>query len=311
MAAALAHEGAHDALSDVRATLALARLVKARQPRLWDFCLKLRDKDAVRAEIGVGRPFLHLSGMYPVERGCMAVVWPLAPHPTNRNEIIVWDLAHDPSELASLDAPAVRQRLFTRAEELPAGLTRLPVKTIHVNKSPLVVGNLKALGAAAERWGIDLPLAQRHAAAARSLDGRLSGLWAEVFARPAASEARDVDEDLYGGLLRDADRRLLARLRALGPEALASRHPAFEDHRLDELLFRYRARNFPHTLGEEERARWLRHCSERLHHGAGGALTLQAFSESIDRLAESADDRGQGILEALIDYAEAIAPEPP
>jgi exodeoxyribonuclease-1 len=307
----LAHDAAHDALSDVRATIALARLVKARQPRLWDFGLRLRDKDAVRAEIGVGRPFLHLSGRYPVERGCMAVVWPLAPHPTNRNELIVWDLAHDPAELAALDAATVRQRLFTRAEDLPEGVTRLPVKTIHVNKSPLVVGNLKTLGAAAGRWGIDLALAQRHAEAARRLGGTLSTLWAEVFARPAAADARDVDEDLYGGFLGDADRRLLTRLRALGPEPLAGRHPSFEDGRLDELLFRYRARNFPHTLSDEERARWQRHCSERLHGGAGGALTLQAFSESIDRLAENTDERGQAILEALIDYAEAIAPEAP
>ncbi len=38
----LEHGAAHDALSDVRATLALARLVRQRQPRLWDFCLRLR-----------------------------------------------------------------------------------------------------------------------------------------------------------------------------------------------------------------------------------------------------------------------------
>jgi exodeoxyribonuclease-1 len=97
----LGHEAAHDALSDVRATIALARLIKQQQPRLWDFCLKLRKKDAVAAEMGVGRPFVHLSGRYPVERGCLAIVWPLAPHPTNKNEVIVWDLAQDPRELAN------------------------------------------------------------------------------------------------------------------------------------------------------------------------------------------------------------------
>ena len=101
------HDSAHDALSDVRATLALARLLKARQPKLWDFCLRLRKKDAVLDEIAAaqaqGRPFLHVSGMYGTERGCLAVVWPLAPHPTNKNEIIVWDLAQDPAELPALN----------------------------------------------------------------------------------------------------------------------------------------------------------------------------------------------------------------
>ncbi|MBZ8143857.1 exodeoxyribonuclease I, partial [Rubrivivax gelatinosus] len=174
----LVHEAAHDALSDVRATIALARLLRQRQPRLWDFCLKLRQKDAVRAEIGVGRPFLHLSGMYGVENGCMAVVWPLASHPTNRNELIVWDLAQDPSELAGLDAATVRRRLYTKTEELAAaGETRLPVKTIHLNKSPVVISNLKTLGPARERWGLDLERAMAHAAKAAALGRTLAPLW--------------------------------------------------------------------------------------------------------------------------------------
>ena len=64
----LDHDSAHDALSDVRATVALARLLKTAQPKLWDFCLRLRRKDAVLDEIAAaqsqGRPFLHVSGMY-------------------------------------------------------------------------------------------------------------------------------------------------------------------------------------------------------------------------------------------------------
>src|SRR5580765_5602568 len=79
----LAHAAAHDALSDVRATIALARLIKTRQPRLWEFCLKLRSKHEVVKQMGIGKPFLHISGMYGTERGCIAPVWPLAPHPTN------------------------------------------------------------------------------------------------------------------------------------------------------------------------------------------------------------------------------------
>ena len=185
----LAHEAAHDALSDVRATLALARLVKARQPRLWDFCLKLRRKDAVMAEIGADRPFLHLSGMYPVERGCLAVVWPLAPHPSNKNEIIVWDLAHDPRQLAGLDVETLRRRLFTRQDALPEGEQRLPVKTVHINKSPVVIGNLRTAEAAAERWQLDIPAALRHAEHAAALAPALALLWTQVFARPVAETA--------------------------------------------------------------------------------------------------------------------------
>ncbi|MFO1329057.1 MAG: exodeoxyribonuclease I [Rubrivivax sp.] len=305
----LVHDQAHDALSDVRATIAMARLVRERQPRLWEFCLKLRDKNAVRAEMGVGRPFVHLSGMYPVERGCMAVVWPLAPHPGNRNEVIVWDLSHDPSELATLDADTVRLRLYTRSEDLPEGVQRLPIKTIHVNKSPIVIGNLKVLGEAAERWGVDLAAAQRHAERAAQVAGVTAALWPQVFTRPPAGTEVDVDEDLYGAFLGDEDRRQLQKLRALSPDALAARRPTFDDSRLDELLFRYRARNFAGTLSDEERRRWEQHRAARLHRGQGGATTLAQFFQRIDDLAESSDDREQDLLEALYDWGQELAPD--
>jgi exodeoxyribonuclease I len=306
----LAHEAAHDALSDVRATIALGRLVKSRNPRLWDFCLKLRSKDAVRAEIVPGRPLLHISGMYPAERGCLAVVWPLAPHPTNKNEVIVWDLASDPAELMALDAVAIRQRLFTRREDLAEGQTRLPIKTIHINKSPIVIGNLNTLTPAmAERWGTDLALAHRHAETAARIAGSLAGVWPGVFTRDKAVESPDVDEALYGGFVGNEDRRTLQRLRELTPETLAAKRPAFHDARLDELLFRYRARNFPATLDDAEQARWAEHRRARLHDGAGGATTLAAFFERIDALSDSTDERGHDILSALYDWAEQIAPE--
>jgi len=307
----LAHEAAHDALSDVRATIALARLIRAQQTRLWEFCLKLRRKDAVIAEIGSGRPFLHVSGMYPPERGCVAIVWPLSPHPTNKNELIVWDLSIDPGELSSLDATTIRERMFTRADELPEGVTRLPIKTIHINKSPVVVGNLKALSPEmAARWGIDVAQALRHAEAAAQQGAAIAGLWPEVFARPAPVQAPDVDEDLYGGFVGHTDRGRLQRLRELAPEQLAAKRLAFDDARLEEIVFRYRARNFATTLSDDERARWEEHRVRRLHEGEGGALTLQVFFDRIDALNESADERGQAILESLYDYAEQIAPEP-
>jgi len=307
----IAHASAHEALSDVRATIALARMVKALQPKLWQFCLRLRRKDAVLDEIGHAgpRPFLHVSGRYPPERGCMAVVWPLAPHPTNKNELIVWDLASDLGELAGLDAETIRRRMFTRQDELPEGVTRLPIKTIHINKSPIVIGNLKTLGdVQAAHWGLDVAQALRHAEIAAHTRPVPRECWAEVFARPKPEHAPDVDEDLYGGFVGNSDRLALERLRRMSADSLAAARTGFDDARLDELVFRYRARNFAQTLSAAEQARWVAHCSERLHQGVGGGLALAAFLDRIDTLAESADARGQAILEALVDYAEQIAP---
>ncbi|MDL2338883.1 MAG: exodeoxyribonuclease I [Pseudomonadota bacterium] len=316
LANGIAHEAAHDALSDVRATVALARLIKDKQPKLWDFCLRLRKKDAVIEEMThaqkQGQPFLHISGMYPAERGCLALVWPLAPHPSNKNEVIVWDLAEDPGVLQALNADSLRQRMFSRTDALPEGVTRLPIKTIHLNKSPVVIGNLKTLSAEmAARWGIDVELARKHADVAAHLTALLAGLWPAVFERPAVTSTPDVDEDLYGGFVGNDDRRVLQRLRSLDPGSLAAQRPVFADGRLDEVLFRYRARNFPTTLTEAEQHQWHEHRVHRLHDGAGGGRTLTAYFERIDELGDSADERGQDILGALVDYATAIAPDLP
>ncbi len=309
----LAHESAHDALSDVRATIALARLIKAAQPRLFDFCFGLHKKDRVAAELGLpttlrqARAFLHVSGMFGAERGCLALMWPLAMHPANKNELLAWDLAQDPRQLADLHADQIRLRLFSKTDELPDDVTRLPIKSIHLNKSPMVFANLKTLSAPmAERWGLRLDEQLQNAERAQALPD-MSGIWPEVFKRPRDS-APDVDEDLYGGFVGNADRRRLNQLRALTPDKLAGARNVFDDARLAELLFRYRARNFPASLDAQELARWEQHRAARLFDGAGGARTIETLSAEIDALSETADARGEEILGALYDYAELIAP---
>lgn len=309
----LLHESAHDALSDVRATIALARLIRNAQPKLFDFAFALHRKDRVATELGLpavretAKPFLHVSGMFPAERGCLAVMWPLASHPTNKNELLAWDLAHDPSELRDLDADTVRLRMFTRAAELPEGVVRLPIKGVHLNKSPMVVGNLRTLAAPmAERWSIDLEAAMRHAAIARDLPD-MSAIWARVYERPK-EDAPDVDEDLYGGFVGNGDRRRLNQLRALSPAELARDRTGFDDGRLEEIVFRYRARNWPETLSEEEAQRWEEHRVAKLFDGEGGARTVEGLFAEIDALSETVDEQGEELLGALYDYADAIAP---
>lgn len=310
----LMHDAAHDALSDVRATIALARLIRQAQPKLFDFALSLHKKDRVATELGLptspqtAQPFLHISGMFPPERGCLAVMWPLATHPTNKNELLAWDLSQDPSELPLLDVPTLRQRLFSKSADLPDGVQRLPIKSVHLNKSPMVVRKLATLtpGMAA-KWGVNIDAALVNAEKAAGLPD-MSAIWPEVFRRPKEATP-DVDEDLYGGFIGNADRRRLNQLRALSPAELAHSRTGFDDDRLAELLFRYRARNFPETLSPEDAERWEAHRIAILLEGEGGARNVDALFARIDVLSETADERGEEILGALYEYAEFIAPE--
>jgi exodeoxyribonuclease-1 len=162
----------------------------------------------------------------------------------------------------------------------------------------------------AQAWGIDVDQALRHADVAARHAGQLAGMWPEVFLRPNGGGPVDVDEDLYGGFLGNEDRRTLQRLRGLSPQALADKRPAFADPRLDELLFRYRARNFPDTLNAAEQAQWQAHCADRLcDDESRGALGLRSFAERITALEAQADARGLALLAQLRAYAAGIAPD--
>jgi exodeoxyribonuclease I len=311
----LAHEAAHDALSDVRATIDLARLIKKTNPKLFDFCLSLHKKDRVAAELGLpttlqnARPFLHISGMFPSEKGCIALMFPLAMHPTNKNEMIAWDLAHDPSELAVLKPEEIRLRMFTKSSELPAGTTRLPIKTVHLNKSPMVISSLKTLTPEmAHKWGIDVAEQMQNAEKATELPD-MSALWPVIFQRPATENAAapDVDADLYGGFVGNNDRRRLNQLIALTPDKLAEARTGFEDERLEELVFRYKARNFTDILNDDEQERWYEHCAARLQSGEGGARSIEAFYTQLNELSKTADAKGNGVLAALAEYADSLA----
>lgn len=310
----LLHEQAHDALSDVRATIALARLIRDKQPRLFDFAFGLHKKDGALREMGLpatqehARPFLHVTGMISPARGCLAVMWPLATHPTNKNEVICWDLAQDPSELAGISIEDLRLRLFTRQAELPEGVTRLPIKSIHVNKSPMVVGSLKTLSPAmAEKWGVNMEQCLQFAAIARDLPD-MSAQWKAVFTREAG-EPLDADQDLYGGFVGNEDRRRLERVKHLSPQDLALDRTGFDDPRLTELVWRYRARNFPMTLNAAEQQRWEQHRVACLIEGQGGARTAEQMFTMIDELSETADERAEEILGDLYDYADGMVPE--
>lgn len=308
------HEAAHDAMSDVYATIEMARLIRQRQPRLYDFVFEHRNKRMVSQQLSLQEmhPVLHVSGMYPGEYGCLAVVVPLARHPVNQNGVIVFDLRYDPAPLLELDVGQIQQRLFTPATELPEGMERIALKTVHINKCPVIVPLNTMDGASAERLQIDLGRSQAHlekirAALTAGVD--VAGKLQQVFERREFEQVTDPDVALYsGGFFSDADRHTMTRLHSMSADSLGQDALFFEDARLPELLFRYRARNYPHTLGHDERERWREFCRERLTTAAAGSLSLDAYRQRIGELRSQAglSARQLHILDALEAYGQDI-----
>jgi exodeoxyribonuclease I len=309
------HSGAHDALADVGATIALARLLKTRQARLFDYALTLRDKHRVEELLAPREPLLHVSARYPAAQGCIAPVLPVARHPTMGSGVVVFDLRHDPAALLDLDADAIRTRLFTAAADLPDGVERIPLKTVHVNRAP-VLAPMNTLGPeAAERWAIDPATVARHAellrAAVRDLEAKVRAVHSE---RGFAPET-DPDLMLYGGgFFGNADRREMDRVHTATPSELAKGGFRFQDGRLPEMLFRYRARNWPETLTGAEREAWDSYRRRRLTEpDGGGSLTIDGYREVLARLSaqHGADPARLEVLAELAAWADSLLPTGP
>jgi exodeoxyribonuclease-1 len=305
------HSGAHDALADVNATIAIARLVRERQPKLFEFALGNRDKHRLGAQLNVraANPVLHVSARYPARLGCIAAVLPLALHPGNRNGVIVYDLRADPTALLTLSAEEIRARLYTASADLPEGVERIPLKVVHLNRAPVIVPLGTVTEAAREQWQMDVHAEQRHLEALRHAPG-LARKLQQVFGErePFPSQA-DPDRDLYGGFLSDDDRRRCALVRRTPPEELAALQPGFDAPKLHELLFRYRARNWPETLSHAERLRWEEFRRARLSEpGAGASIVLDEYRRALSRLAVdlSLSPQQRAVVDALLDWPAEI-----
>ncbi len=312
----ISHESAHDALSDVQATIALARLIRDRQPKLYDYVLNCRDKRTAMAQLDIDgmKPVLHVSGMFGASRHNIALVVPLATHPQNRNEIICFDLGADPQPLFDLPVDELQSLLYMRTEDLPAGTARLGFKSVHINRCPVLLTPKLADTATAQRLGISGELCRRHLEALRRYRARNA---AQFTAKVQAicggrkfAKSSDPDLMLYGGgFFSESDKRAMERIRDQTPEQLATATHVFEDERLPEMLFRYRARNYPDSLSLEERAAWEEYRYQRLTEPDSGAgYCMEEFHEEIEVLSASGEltARQQALLDQLLDYSDTL-----
>ncbi len=303
----LLHEAAHDALSDVQATIGLAKLIKQHYPDLYDYAYSLRDKRKVSRLIDVKqrKPIFHVSSRFLASRGCAALVVPLAIHPVNSNSIICFDLSQNPQDLLTLSADEIRNRLYTRQEDLSEGQERIALKEIHINKSPMVATPNILDSDNAKRLGINKRLCEAHwqqLLAAEDIEHKLQ----QVFSTTSFAKRSDPEQQLYDGFLSPQDKNLLAAIRGAEPATLSSYTDLIKDTRLKTLLFRYRARHYPETLSAQEHAQWQQWCYQRLtDRDAGASIVLDDYFERLASYQEG-NTANQDTLKNLLEYGDQL-----
>ena len=312
----LKQDRAHDALSDVEATLALARLLRQKQPRLYEWHFALRDKKRAAAPLAQAlpelQPLLHVSGRYRAERGCLAMIVPLTEHPARAGTFIVADLDVDPGTWMNLDPDELTERMFTRRADLPDDVERPPLKEVHTNKSPFLAPLSVLQGVESARIALDSETCLRNLEAIRTCDGLVERVRQAFAANAERWPAReDPERMLYAGFPSPADKRRCEVVRATPPGQLGTAHFDFDDPRYDELLFRYRARNWPDSLDAGERERWRSFVQDKLTRDTETTtLTLPEYRAVIERLRmESPPGERQVLLDRLQAWGEAVATE--
>jgi len=303
------HQGAHDALADVHATIALAKLIKTAQPKLYDFVYQNRRKQAVSTLLNVHDriPVIHVSRMYPSDYCGTALVVPIAKDPNNNNGIIVYDLRHNPDAFINEDADTLRQWLYTPTADLPEGVTRPALKTLHINKCPVIVPENTLNDAAAERLDINREQHYQHLQQLNAA-GDLSQKINEIFAKRDYESQDDPDAGLYsGGFFSDNDKRKMELIRSAEPHHLSALSIPFDDQRLPEMLFRYRARNWPEHLSADEQQQWQQYCQQRLNSDNPKILSFSQFENEIEscRGAELEPQQDK-LLDQLITYSDTL-----
>ncbi|WP_407295672.1 exodeoxyribonuclease I [Stutzerimonas zhaodongensis] len=301
----LEHANAHDALSDVRATIALARLIRDRQPRLYDYLYKLRRKHAVVEQVQLLRPMVHISGRFSAARHFLSAVLPLAWHPRNRNALIVCDLSAECSPLWEEQAQSIRERLYTRREDMGDKLP-VPLKLVHMNRCPVLAPMNVLRQSDIERLGLDMECCDSRAAELREREPEWRWKLADIYQDEPFAGSSDPEQQLYDGFFNDRDRRLCEQVRNTSPRLTDAALP-FDDVRLSELHFRYRARNFPECLSATEIQQWQEFCRQRLMTPELGAPnTLQQFEESLDVLLRSATPEQKPLLQQWSLHARGL-----
>ncbi len=306
----ISHANAHDALSDVYATIAMAKLIRKKQPRLYEWAFNRRKKMSALAELSlVSKPaVIHVSGMFSSEFAHTSIVMPVGTHPVNQNGILVYDLRHDPTDLIKCSREEIAERLFTKQSELPEHMTRIPVKTVHANRCP-VIAPLSALtkeNITSLHLNVNQALKYREMLlpSVDSVQEKLT--WA--FSAREYPPVEDPELTLYAGSFASAkDRAIMQKLHAQSHDGDQPVNADFDDDRLREIWFRARGRSHTSSLNATEKEQWYAFCRTRVNAGLDQFRNHEAFTNSLIKLREShRDPHYIEIFDSLEQYGQQV-----
>lgn len=308
MANSIPHSNAHDALADVNATIGVARLIHDKQPKLFDYLLKMRQKKKIAELVMAGRPFVYTSGKYPSEYQKTTIVKTLSAHP-HREAALVYDLRYDPTPYSKM---SVKQLVAAWKFDKDKTKPRLPIKTLQYNRCP-AIAPLSVLNSES-RERIDIDLAEikeneKHLNAITDWPKRILDALSEmddIQENKYAVRTHDVDQSLYDGFFNPPDQKLMVKIHETAAQELMTLQPVFKDNRLNKLFPLYKARNFPEILTEAEKEAWDIYRLAKLTTGESESRLVKFEAEINDLTKNKISKKEIAIIEQLQLYERSI-----
>lgn len=299
------HFKAHDALSDVEALIAVTKLIKEKQPQLYEYLLKMRAKREVQQLVNLDdkKPFVYTSGRYDADYHKTTVAFPLT---SGRNgNVVVYDLRYDPTPLINLSVDEMKKKLFASWEERQSeGFVKIPVKELQYNRAPAVapLGVLEQ----SDGWnriGVSPEIIEKHKSILLAAPHFAENIRSIIEGRPEFAKSPEPEAQLYDGFVSDRDKIRIETVRNASERELVDFHPEFNDERLAPLLLHYKARNYPRSLTQSESIEWEQWRTQQI------ARQLPEFTKSLQKLsATEQDESKQFVLQELQLWLESIAP---
>lgn len=302
------HSDAHDALADVRATIALAKIIKTKQAKLFDYAFSLRNKHTVHKKIKLFTPMLHTSVMYPASLSCTKMVSPVCYHPNYADRVIVFDLQQDPQILLDKDLENLKYLTFTKKDDLAkTNDSRLEIKEIVFNKTPIFVPDIYKLEPKiAAQLKIDIDLCLKNLAFIEKNKEKIEQITRSIYLLDKKIQlTADADQSLYDNFIDNADRRICEKIQQLKSTEIAKFQPNFKDEKLRSLFLNFKARNYPNSLSNSELNDWRDIVNKRLIKGENGYLSFADFEKILQSCIEQIPDK-KNIWDSLKKYANSI-----
>lgn len=305
----LAHENAHDALSDVEALVGLTKLIADKQPQLFGYLLKMRGKNDVKQLVSLDKPepFVYSSGRYAAEFEKTTVALPIAK--ADFDNVYVYDLRHDPTIWADMSDDELRSYIEKPYKERDESYVPIPIKKLQYNRAPAVapLGVLEAHDSW-RRIGLSLETIEKNRTVVLSQKKLVERLVRLINERSASYERGDQPAEslLYDGFVSSShDKMRIETVRNASLDELKRLDPEFEDQRLREIYPRYKARNYPAALNDDERKYYEQFRKQQIE------LQLPDFLRSMQKIATKDDlsNHQQYVLEELKLWVEAIMPD--